>query len=286
MSYRHQGEQERADGKRSSPSVVRLFGQMMMLPFTVFAYGIELFAEMILRLQRTADQGIDLMVGEAAQPAAPVETGESQSSNTAVSTRWSALNDQATTLTNDVNVGDANEVIDKETQMSDKDLSDDQLKLVRYKILFVKRDYETAFPEREELVSDNMTGEAYTAWKIAEFIQRLDREELPEKWRKKGYPRKYADGDKKDGKYYIGKLDDENDKKYLRVYFEVLERYVREEDEDDEVDVLREIRDAIKALPGGTGTGTGTGTGGGAGTGSGAGTGTGSGGSAGGGTGF
>ena len=34
--------------------------------------------------------------------------------------------------------------------MSDKDLNDDQLKLVRYKILFVKRDYETAFPEREE----------------------------------------------------------------------------------------------------------------------------------------
>jgi hypothetical protein len=279
MSYRHEGEQERADGKRSSPSVVRLFGQMMMLPFTVFAYGIELFAEMIRGMQRTADQGIDLMAGEADPPATPVEAGESQCTNTAVSSGWSDLKDQATTPANDVNVGD-NEVIDKETKMSDKDLSDDQLKLVRYKILFVKRDYETAFSEREELVSDNMTAEAFTAWKIAEFIQRLDREEIPEKWRKKGYPRKYADGDKKDGKYYIGKLDDEHDKKYLRVYFEVLERYVREEDEDDEVDVLREIRDAIKALPIGTSTGSGgtsPGTGGG---------GTGSGGSAGGGTGY
>jgi hypothetical protein len=273
MSYRHEVEQERADGKRSSPSVVRLFGQMMMLPFTVFAYGMELFAEMIRGMQRTADQGINLMAGEAAPPATRVEAGESRPTNTAVRSGWSDLKDQ-TTSTNDETVGDANEVTDKETKMSDKDLSDDQLKLVRYKILFVKRDYETAFREREELVSDNMTGEAFTAWKIAEFIQRLDREELPEKWRKKGYPRKYADGDKKDGKYYIGRLDDEQDKKYLRVYFEVLERYVREEDEDDEVDVLREIRDAIKALPSGTGTGGGTGTG------------TGSGGSAGGGTGY
>ena len=90
-----------------------------------------------------------------------------------------------------------------------------------------------------------MTGEAFAAWKIAEFIQRLDTEELPEKWRKKGYPRKYAEGDKRDGKSHIGRLDAEHDKKYLRVYYEVLERYVREEDEDDEVDVLREIRNAI-----------------------------------------
>jgi hypothetical protein len=254
---------------------------MMMLPFTVFAYGIELFAEMIRGMQRTADQGINLMAGEATPPATPVEAGESQSTNTAVRSRWSDLKDQ-TTSTNDETVDDANEGTDKEKKMSDKDLSDDQLKLVRYKILFVKRDYETAFPEREELVADNMTGEAFTAWKIAEFIQRLDREEVPDKWRKKSYPRKYAEGDKRNGKWYVGRLDDEHDKKYLRVYYEVLERYVREEDEDDEVDVLREIRDAIKALP--PGTGTGTGPGGGSGAGGGTGTGAG-GGNAGGGTG-
>ena len=57
--------------------------------------------------------------------------------------------------------------------MRDKDLSDDQLKLVRYKILFVKRDYETAFPEQEDLVPDNMTGDGFAAWKVAEFIQQL-----------------------------------------------------------------------------------------------------------------
>jgi len=39
----------------------------------------------------------------------------------------------------------------------------------------------------------------------------------------------------------------EDDKKYLRVYFEVLERYKREKFryEEEQIDVLREIRDEI-----------------------------------------
>jgi hypothetical protein len=130
--------------------------------------------------------------------------------------------------------------------MRDKDLSDDQLKLVRYKILFVKRDYEIAFPEREELVHDNITGEAFTAWKIAEFIQRLSKEPIPDKWRKKKYPKRHDDESVPDDRF-IHRLD-EDDKKYLRVYYEVLERYVREED-DTEVDVLKDIRKAIERLP-------------------------------------
>src|SRR5688500_18495513 len=40
----------------------------------------------------------------------------------------------------------------KETKM-DRDLRDDMLKLIRYKVLFVKREDEHAFPEQEDLVS-------------------------------------------------------------------------------------------------------------------------------------
>src|SRR5215813_11452184 len=85
----------------------------------------------------------------------------------------------------------------EERAMSDKDLNDDMLKLVRYKILFVKRDYEHAFPEVEELVSDNLTATAYTAWKIAEFVQNLakGRTDIPSKWTD-GYPND-KDADKK-----------------------------------------------------------------------------------------
>jgi hypothetical protein len=134
--------------------------------------------------------------------------------------------------------------------MPDTNLSDDMLKLVRYKILFVKRDYEHAFPEVEELVSDNMTATAYTAWKIAEFVQNLGRgkTDIPGKW-SDGYPN---DKDKQGNYLYKkdGKLTGlpEDDKKYLRVYYEVLDRYVREsfKYEEDQIDVLKEIRDALR----------------------------------------
>lgn len=126
--------------------------------------------------------------------------------------------------------------------MPDRDLSGDDLKLVRYKVLFIKRDYEHAFPEDEALVSDNMDGGSFTAWKIAEFIQHLERVGIakPESW--KDYP----EGDQyfKDGK--LVRLPDA-DKKYLRLYFEVLDRYPREEAEYDrkQVDVLKKISSKI-----------------------------------------
>jgi len=137
--------------------------------------------------------------------------------------------------------------------MRDKDLNDDQLKLVRYKILFVKRDYEVAFDEKEELVHDNMTGDAFAAWKVAEFIQELNRRRtyVPSKWRgndgKLKYPAGTEHAERTDKGWVLLGLP-EGDKKYLRVYYEVLERYVREE-EEDEVVVLRSIREAIDRLP-------------------------------------
>jgi hypothetical protein len=266
MSNGDKGEQERADTERSQVGMMRLFGQMLLLPFTVFVFGIELFAKTIRELQRTADEGMDLLAGDAGLPCEGASAAEGQSTAsvggeapaapTVAKGSWGDLKSQTIAVTDDGIVRDAAEVNDKETVMRDKDLNDDQLKLVRYKILFVKRDYETAFPEREELVPDNLTGEGYAAWKVAEFIQRLTerRTYIPSDW-KKGDKPKYPEEDKytentKDGWVLLGLP--EKDKKYLRVYFEVLERYVREEDEDTEVDVLREIRDAIKGIPPGT----------------------------------
>jgi hypothetical protein len=165
---------------------------------------------------------------------------------------WGDLQVQTNASTDVSTVGDTAEANQKEiVKMPDRNLSDDQLKLVRYKILFVKRDYEIAFPEREDLVYDNMTGEAFTAWKVAEFIQRLDETVVPYTWRRRDYPRTFTNEEKDPMRrrdVFIQRLD-ERDKKYLRVYYEVLDRYVREEDEDDEVTVLKEIRNAIDRLP-------------------------------------
>ena len=127
----------------------------------------------------------------------------------------------------------------------DQDLGgEDRLKLVRYKILFVKRDYEVAFDEREDLVSYSTTGPDWAALEISRFMVNLKHTKRPEKWRDKHYP----PGVKGE---YIDYIPDE-DQKYLRIYFEVLQRWEREEAEYDkqQVQVLREIRDSIGAVSG------------------------------------
>jgi hypothetical protein len=72
--------------------------------------------------------------------------------------------------------------------MSDQNLRDDMLKLVRYKILFLNRDYEHAFPEQEELVTDNLDAANYTTWKIVAFIQHLRQPTTPVPLKWKQYP--------------------------------------------------------------------------------------------------
>src|SRR5947209_18674334 len=125
----------------------------------------------------------------------------------------------------------------------DKDLRDDMLKLVRYKILFVRREYEIAFPEQEDIVSDNMDGDAFAAWKVAEFIQDLHNGEtpIPLRWQEQNYP----PAEFRNGRF-LNALPHE-DKKYLRVYFQVLERFPREKFkyEEQQIKVLEDIRDRL-----------------------------------------
>src|SRR5262249_49679638 len=73
---------------------------------------------------------------------------------------------------------------------------------------------------------------------------------IPEKWRSHNYPpdeRRYRIGHDLKG------LPDD-DKKYLRVYYEVLDRYPREplKYEEDQLKVLREIPDKIPSGSGST----------------------------------
>jgi hypothetical protein len=87
-----------------------------------------------------------------------------------------------------------------------------------------------------------MDASAFTAWKVAEFIQTLGRKKtmVPLKWGK-SYPEGYREGDVLTG------LPDE-DKKYLRIYFEVMDRYPREKFkyEEEQISVLEGIRDELE----------------------------------------
>ena len=265
MSNRFERESERADQGRSSTNMMHLLGQMLMLPFTVFVYGMEMFVKTMHRVQKVADEGLDLTAGGGV-PSHDTDASESESTTRSggIANTWSAgpvvepPDRQAGVLVVETPASfqgqqsggteiELRETL-KEAKM-DRDLRDDMLKLVRYKVLFVKREYEHAFDEEEDLVSENMDGSAFTAWKVAEFIQRLAREpyetRVPSRWGQKYPIAKYRAG--KGGEWLKGLPDD--DKKYLRVFYEVLDRYPREKFkyEERQIEVLEDIRDKMKS---------------------------------------
>jgi len=128
----------------------------------------------------------------------------------------------------------------KETAgMRDRDLSGHDVKLVRYRILFVKREYEAAFPETDDLLTYATRPEEYGGLKVAEFMGRAYAGEVPqpEKWARKDYP-----GDDH-GTPQGGWSIPSDDRQYVRFYFEVLDRFPREKAEYDkeQVQVLRDI---------------------------------------------
>jgi beta-mannanase len=119
----------------------------------------------------------------------------------------------------------------------DQDLSGDDLKLVRYRILFIKREYEAAFPEEDDLVSYSIPGTDWAGIKVAEFMERAKEGgvPVPAKWQRLSYP------PSKPG--IQGWVIPEEDRQYVRMYFEVVQRIEREKAEYDreQVKVLREI---------------------------------------------
>jgi len=211
----------------NSPNFMRLFGQMVMLPFTVFVQGMELFIKTIQGMQRATDEGMNVMVGEMT----PALEGRSNQRDLASNSNCSVTDGTAR---------DGAETIHKEATKMDQDLSgEDTLKLLRYKILFVRRDYEVAFDEQEDLVSYSTTGTDWGALQISNFMGNLGRIRRPRKWRDKSYP-KGNTGE------FINQIPDE-DRKYIRIYFEVLQRWERQEAEYEkqQVEVLEAIRDRI-----------------------------------------
>jgi hypothetical protein len=104
--------------------------------------------------------------------------------------------------------------------MSDTNLHDDQVKLVRYTIVSVERDRERKLEEDEILVVDELTPDGFASWRIAAYFQRPDHEEIPH-----------------------------DEKKHLRVCYRVLCRWQRESllYERRQLDELRGIREAIEA---------------------------------------
>lgn len=242
---------QRKSEKPEQSSFAWLLGQAMLLPFTAFTYSLEMFVKTFQEIQRVADNSVGLLVGNTrregeqnpgcepemrnADSAAPVET----------QTAESATAGQSDFLLKR-EIDNENEDDENKRRARDRDLRDDLLKLVRYKVLFVKREYEHAFAEQEELIAENLDAASFAAWKAAEFTERLagGTTKIPEKWLMRNYPPR---------KYRVGAMLKglpEEDKKYLRVFYEIIERYPREKFkfEEQQIEVLGQIRDNIKAI--------------------------------------
>jgi hypothetical protein len=116
-------------------------------------------------------------------------------------------------------------------------LSDDTVKLVAYTIVSLKRDVERVMTEGEGtiIVSDSMSGRAFTSWIIARYAQarRAKAEKEVDPVRRRQLETELERDFRADGKY-------------LRVYYVVSHRWHREplEFEEREVAVLEQIRDA------------------------------------------
>jgi hypothetical protein len=100
--------------------------------------------------------------------------------------------------------------------MADRNLSDDKIKLVRFNLLLIKREHECILADGYELIADDMDESGFNALVIAKYVK--------------------------------GHQLEEDDRKYLRVSYEVLERYAKQEfkHEQKQVAVLEQIRDAIR----------------------------------------
>jgi len=116
-------------------------------------------------------------------------------------------------------------------------LEDDMVKLVAYTIVTLKRDHEEVMDGGQDsvIVTDNMTGEAFSSWIVAKYLQ----EEVEVS--------SAADPKKTEKRQRSSQIDEE-DLKYLRVYYVVSYRWPRQpaKFEERETEVLRRIGERMK----------------------------------------
>lgn len=202
---------EEAGAWNGLESMVRLTARWMEIPFRVFFYGMELAVRAVEEVQGPAWGGN----GSAPSPPPPVDRpawpppapGPEPPS-------WGQLPARATETTEA-----------KERPMAlDTDLSGEDLKVVEYSILTVKREVKDhdriLYGPKTVAVSDDMEPQDFASWVISLFMQ-----------------------DPKPEAAKARERLDHNGKKYLRVTYTVQARLRKQE--GDKTDALWEIKDLL-----------------------------------------
>jgi hypothetical protein len=228
--------------------VIQFFSQMLKFPVAAVAAGFEIMARVMRDMQQTFDRNVDVVADGMAQ----------------------SLMDQASeTGTQSQGAGDAGNVVagngidesDPITQKDggnmgdwdkpDQDLGGEDLKVVRYRIIFTKRDFEEDLDKGEETVNYPTNGGSFGGLKVAQFMGALSRNGrlIPPTWTEGCYPwkswREEHDPPGADPKKYYSIPDE--DLRYITFLYEVLRHVEREEKEYDkeQVRILRGIQERL-----------------------------------------
>jgi hypothetical protein len=126
--------------------MLRLLTEMMKLPVTLFVTGMEVFVQAMREYQRVAGQALDAAVeqagADAQRPADPAaEAGNLPTDGTRCARQMQ------TTRPHDSQEKESSAMID------DRALGSEDLKTIRYRIIFTKRNHETTLKEDEATVN-------------------------------------------------------------------------------------------------------------------------------------
>src|SRR5258707_6813185 len=196
--------------------MMKFFGQIMKLPMAALVSGMEMLAQTMREIQKSFETNIDVMSTGLAQTLNDMSDGTGVARAASTERSGGISGDDADTT---------QRIIDEEeNDMADQDLSGEDLKVVRYRIIFTKRDFEAVLDEAEEEVVDYPTdGGSLGGLKVAHFMGRVRDEKgnLPAEGKGKGYPVKNPP---KRG----WKIPPE-DERYIAFIYEVIRRVERQE---------------------------------------------------------
>src|SRR2546430_647183 len=101
---------------------------MLKIPVAALTASVEIIARMMRELQETLERGIDALADGMAQTLGDASTSAQMDETRSAVPMGMTPSDSASST--------------EGGSMSDQDLSGDDLKVVRYRIIFTKRDYE------------------------------------------------------------------------------------------------------------------------------------------------
>lgn len=214
--------------------MMKFFGQIMKLPMAALVSSMEILAKTMREIQKSFESNVDIVSSGLAQTLNDMSDGTGVARATSTEKSGGISGDGADMTQQNVDK--------EEKDMGDQDLGGDDLKVVRYRIIFTKRDYEAVLDEADEEIVDYPTdGGSFGGLKVADFMGKVaaGRVDLPIEWRGKDYP---ATNTPRRG-WRIPR----DDQRYISFIYEVIRRVERQDANynKDEVKVLKQIRDAI-----------------------------------------